>query len=60
MDLFFYLSGVVAWGALGLLGIVALSDYVMDIFIGWFWTKREFLAFVADRLKKRTPKIPGG
>ncbi len=43
---------MIAWGALGVVGMSALSDWFMEITIGSFWTKKEFLAFVADRLRK--------
>lgn len=53
---FLYWSGVVAWVACGLVGIALALDWIIDNIIDTFWTKREFLAFVADRLKARSEK----
>jgi hypothetical protein len=53
MNSFLWWSGVVAWGALGFSGLLAISDYVIDFAISSLWTQREFLAFVADRLKRK-------
>jgi hypothetical protein len=53
MDSFFYFSGVAAWIILGLGGILAFGDLVIEWTVNGVWTKREFLAFVADRLKRK-------
>lgn len=53
MDRFLWWSGVVAWGCLGTLGIIALGEQAINWAIDVFWTKREFLAFVAARLKHK-------
>lgn len=62
MDIFLWWSGVAAWGALGFVGLLVASDWVMDIIVANLWTKREFMAFVWSRLKARNPDktIPGG
>jgi hypothetical protein len=61
MNSFFYYSGIMAWIALGTGALLAVADVVIDWIINSLWTKREFLAFVWDRLKKknnwRDPKI---
>jgi hypothetical protein len=54
MDSFFWWSGVIAWAALGGLGSLWIADDIIDFVVNSVWTKREFLAFVADRLKRRT------
>jgi hypothetical protein len=51
-DFFFY-SGVVAWLLLAAGGILAIGDKAIDWVIDSLWTKREFFAFVQDRLKRR-------
>lgn len=59
---FMFWSGVVAWCAASLVGLLMVIDVVIDWLVGHFWTKREFLAFVADRLRKKqsADRIPGG
>jgi len=52
MDNFLWWSGVVAWGSLGVAGLLGISDKIIDYTVDSLWTQREFLAFVADRLKK--------
>lgn len=58
---FFYYSGIVAWVALGCAAILMVADEAIDWTVKSFWTKREFLAFAWDRMKKkkgwREPKI---
>lgn len=51
MSDFFYWSGVIAWGVLGVAGILASTDVVMDWIVQSLWTKKMFLAFVWQRLK---------
>ena len=53
MDNFFYWSGVVAWGVLGATGTLALADRFVEWVLEGINAKREFLAFVWDRAKKR-------
>lgn len=50
---FFFWSGIAAWLLVGLAGLSLLIDVLIDQIILHFWTKREFLAFVADRLKRK-------
>lgn len=57
---FMFWSGVVAWGLAAFAGILVVTDLAIDWLVGHFWTKREFLAFVADRLRKRNSTVPGG
>lgn len=52
MDSFLWWSGVAAWLILGVGGILAFADTAIDWTVTSIWTKREFLAFVADRLKR--------
>lgn len=54
MTNFFYYSGIVAWLLLSVASILAFGDKVIDWTIDSLWTKREFLAFVADRLRRRS------
>jgi len=60
MSQFFYWSGIVAWAAFGSIGMLVAGavavDFIVDTAVHMFWTKREFLAFVADRLKSKTDK----
>lgn len=53
IDSFFWYSGLVAWICLGLWTLLATFDLAIDWIVTSLWTKREFLAFVADRLKRR-------
>lgn len=53
IDSFFYYSGLVAWIVLGCGAILAIFDRVVEWVINSLWTKREFMAFVWDRLKKK-------
>jgi hypothetical protein len=53
IDSFFYYSGLVAWIVLGCGAILAILDVAIEWIVSSLWTKREFLAFVADRLKNR-------
>lgn len=53
MDGFFYWSGVVAWGALGVAGVLVSADVAMDWVVQSLWTKRMFLEFVWHRLKQK-------
>jgi hypothetical protein len=61
IDAFFYYSGIVGWVALGSCAILASADAAIDWVVTSLWTKREFMAFVWDRLKKKNgwqdPKI---
>lgn len=50
---FMFWSGVVAWGLAAFAGILVSLDWMIDWVFTSFWTKREFLAFVYDRLKKK-------
>lgn len=50
---FFYYSGIAAWLLLAAGGVLAFADLLIDWTVMSLWTKREFLAFVADRLKRR-------
>jgi hypothetical protein len=52
MDSFLWWSGAVAWGALGVAGFLGISDKIIEYTVNSLWTQREFLAFVADRLKR--------
>lgn len=56
---FFFWSGVIAWGLCGLVGITWFADFFIDYVIRSLWTKREFLAFVATRLKSRATSQSG-
>lgn len=51
MTNFFFWSGIIAWGCLAVVGIFLTADQVIEWIITHIWTKREFLAFVADRLR---------
>lgn len=53
IDAFFYYSGLVAWIALGTGAMLAIGDTIIDWTVTSLWTKREFMAFVWDRLKKK-------
>jgi len=53
MDSFFWWSGVVAWATLGLIGLSLAIDQIIEWTVPALWTKREFFAFVVDRLKSK-------
>ena len=53
MDNFLWWSGVAAWGVLAAIGLLWLGDVMIEWAVDGIWTKRQFLAFVADRLKSR-------
>ncbi len=53
MDSFFYWSGVFAWATLGMAGAIAIGDSVVEFVLGRIWTQKQFIAFVADRLRQR-------
>lgn len=51
MDSFLWWSGLAAWGGLGVIGLLWTLDQAMEWAIDGLWSKKEFLAFVAHRLK---------
>lgn len=53
MDSFLWWSGVALWGFLSIAGLLALGDQIVERVITGLWTKREFLSFVWDKLKRR-------
>ena len=53
MDTALWWSGLVAWVACGIVGLIWLSDQVINWVVPALWTKREFFAFVEERLRKR-------
>lgn len=53
MDRFLWWSGVVSWAACGSVGIFLGLDWAIDQIANSFNFKREFLAFVWERLKAR-------
>ena len=53
MDSFLWWSGVVAWGAAGSVGIWLGLDWAVDEVANSLNFKRQFLAFVWDRLKSK-------
>lgn len=61
-DAFLWWSGLATWIVLGIVGMLALGDRLIDFIVSSVWTKREFLEFVWERLRKRRPDdtIPAG
>lgn len=53
VDLILWSTGLFTWAFLGVVGSAFIFDKMADIIILHFWTKREFLVFVWDRMKKR-------
>lgn len=53
MNEFMFWSGVVAWGIAALVGLLIVIDFAIDWLVTSLWTKREFMAFVWSRLKKK-------
>lgn len=53
MDVFFYWSGVAMWLVLASITLLLGADEAINWIIKSFWTKREFMAFVLNRLQKR-------
>lgn len=53
LDTFLWYSGLLAWLGFGTFGLLVVGDWCIDWVVQSFWTKREFLAFVWDRLKRR-------
>lgn len=51
MDQFLWWSGLSFWTIFGILGMLVFADWIMDSVIQNVWSKREFLAFVWERLK---------
>lgn len=58
MDAALWWSGLVAWIVCGIVGAIWLLDQAINWAVPTFWTKREFFAFVAERLRKKNPSIP--
>lgn len=56
MTAFFYWSGFISWLAVGGVGIFLGLDWAIERCVESFWTKRQFLAFVWDRLKNAGDK----
>jgi len=54
-----YATGLLAWVMLAVVGLSAFADRICNWVIIACWTKQEFFAFVADRLKRKHPFIPG-
>jgi hypothetical protein len=55
---FLYWSGVAAWSACAWYGALMIVDRALSWLIEDLWTKREFIAFVADRLKRKARPAP--
>lgn len=55
---FLYWSGVALWGLLAAGGLLAFGDIAIDWIVQSVWTKREFLAFVVSRLRRRSHTLP--
>lgn len=53
MDTFLWWSGIVAWGALVIVGSCYLSDWIIDRVARTFGLQREFMQWAYDR---RFPK----
>jgi len=53
MDAVFYAIGVFSTFFFGLLGLAWIFDRVVDFIVSAFWTQKEFLAFVWERLKAK-------
>lgn len=51
IDLLFWWTGLVTWVVLALVGLLWTSDHVLDWIIQNQWSRKECMAFVADRLK---------
>jgi hypothetical protein len=53
MQAFFYYSGIVAWVGLGIVGVLAIADVVIEWVLNDLRMKRAVLEFAWDRMKKR-------
>lgn len=60
MDTFLWWSGVAFWAALSLAGLIAAADWAIEQLIRSFKLQRDFLAFVWDRVRKASDRIPAG
>lgn len=61
LDAFFWWSGLAAWFAFGCIGILFLSDVMLDTVMASVRLKREFLQWAWERTrKKKNAPIPGG
>ncbi|MBN8955003.1 MAG: hypothetical protein J0H17_00085 [Rhizobiales bacterium] len=47
-------TGVIAWVITSFVGLLVMADTAIDWLVRSLWTKREFLMFVAYRLRKRS------
>lgn len=56
IDSFLWWSGCMSWGVAGVVGFFMATDWIIDLTIKTFWTRKEFLAFVWDRMKARGTK----
>ena len=52
MDSFLWWSGVALWALLAAAGALALGDQIIEWVIDGLWTKREFLSFVWEKMKR--------
>lgn len=59
LDAFLWWSGLIAWIGFGLLGLLFLSDAMLDTVMQSVKLKREFLEWAWERTRKRSGKIPG-
>lgn len=53
MDAFFWWSGLAFWGVLAVLGVLTAIDLSAEHIINQWGFRREFMAFVWGRLKRR-------
>lgn len=50
IDTAIWVTGVLTWIVFGVVGILWLSDLLLDWVIKSFWSRKECMAFVWDRL----------
>lgn len=58
IDQVFWWTGLVTWVVFGIVGVLHVSDHMLDWIIKSFWSRKECMAFVWDRLKSKQITAP--
>jgi hypothetical protein len=56
IDIALWWSGVAAWVSCGSIGLLWIVEFITEWAINVVWSRKEFIAFVAERLRRQVPK----